>query len=151
MANKQIKDFPRNTNIANSDLFLKSTVDGGLSTVDYGTIKNDIVNSAKVEQSNQFFRAFGVDGDDGNPNSITINAKGNQWGNGMLYIDNQRNEVLSFTFSPQRTDVVLDSAGKVHLLYNSDTYSYTITGIKGVIASLMLFGPISNSTVIFNK
>lgn len=150
MANKQIKDFTRNTNVANSDLFLKSTVDGGLSTVDYGTIKNDIVNSAKAEQSSQYFRAFGVDGKR-NPNSITITAKADhEWGVGMLYVDNKDNKMYTFTFSPEKADVILDNYRPLHLLYDSGTRTYTITGLGGVITSLMLFGPLSDATVTFN-
>ena len=150
MTNKQIKDFPRNNNVADSDLFLKSTVDGGLSTVNYGTIKSDIVNSAKAEQSSQFFRAFGVDGK-GNPNSITINAKFNhEWGVGMLYVDNKDNNMYTFTFSPLKSDVILDNYRPLHLLYDSNTRTYTITGLAGVITSLMLFGPLSDATVAFN-
>lgn len=46
MTTKQIKDFTQDSSPANSDLFLKSNTDGGLTTISFENLKNRITENA---------------------------------------------------------------------------------------------------------
>lgn len=145
MANKQIKDFPKNTNIADTDLFLKSTTDGGLSTVDFGTLKNNIIQlqpSVKIYVSNDF-----------NPSSITIKAKNNPWGMGILYTDRpgMSGGIKGFPFRPDTPKTTLHEAAGVYVNYNEQEKTYTITNLANSMATLMITGPLAiNCDIIPN-
>lgn len=137
MANKQIKDFPKNTNIADTDLFLKSTTDGGLSTVDFGTLKNNIIQlqpGVKIYASNDF-----------NPSSITIKAKNNPWGMGILYTARagMSGSVKGFPFRPDSPKTPLNEAAGVYVNYNEQEKTYTITNLDNSMATLMITGPLA--------
>ena len=137
MANKQIKDFPKNTNIADTDLFLKSTTDGGLSTVDFGTLKNNIIQlqpGVKIYASNDF-----------NPSSITIKAKNNPWGMGILYADKagMSGSIKGFSLRPDSPKITLHEAAGVYVNYNEQEKTYTITNLANSMATLMITGPLA--------
>lgn len=48
MTTKQIKDFAQDSHPADTDLFLKSNLDGGVTTINYATLKSNITSDFGV-------------------------------------------------------------------------------------------------------
>ena len=50
MTTKQIKDFAQDSHPADTDLFLKSNLDGGVTTINYATLKSNITSDFGVHK-----------------------------------------------------------------------------------------------------
>lgn len=139
MGNKQIKDFQKTDSIASTELFLKSTTDGGLSTVDYGTIKKDIINNFKSNEPTNNVKFY-----TGIATKITIEtADVSPWGIGFIMVDGSPLKTIKL----HPDTLVTDLGDNMSLVYDVDSKIYTLEGLPGYMTLLCLAGGVSNSKV----